>query len=75
MAFRQTASSARSSVGIELARRREFAPLHGAEHVADVVALERRLAGQQAVERRTQAVDVRPRAQPIQLAPACSGLM
>ena len=43
---------------VELPRRRELAPLHLAEDLADVVALERRLAGQQAVERRAQAVDV-----------------
>ena len=43
---------------VELPRRRELAPLHGPEHLADVVALERRPAGQQAVERRAQAVDV-----------------
>ena len=36
-------------------------------------ALERRLAGQQAVERGAQAVDVGPRAQPVQLAPRLLG--
>ena len=36
-------------------------------HVGDV-ALERRLAGQQAVEGRAQAVDVRPRAQALEVA-------
>ena len=39
----------------------------------DVVALEWRLAGQQTVECRAQAVDVRPRAQPVELAPGLLG--
>ena len=48
--------------------RHEVAPLHLAEHLADIITLERRPAGEQAVERRAQAVDVRPRAQPVQFA-------
>ena len=68
IAFRQTASSAGSIDGSTLPRRRELALLHRAQHRADVVALERRLAGQQAVERRAQAVDVGPRAEPVEVA-------
>ena len=58
---------------VELPRRRELAPLHLAEHLADVVALERRPAGQQAVERRAQAVDVRPRPQAVEVAAGLLG--
>ena len=43
---------------VELPWRGELAPLDLAEDFADVVALERRLAGQEAVKRRAQLVDV-----------------
>ena len=54
--------------GVKRSGRRKFAPLHLAEHLADILTLERRPAGEQAVERRAQAVHVRPRSQPVQFA-------
>ena len=48
------------------AGRRELAPLHGTQHDADVFPLERRLAGQETVKRGTEAVDIRPRAEPVE---------
>ncbi len=53
---------------VELARRREVSLADGPQDRAQVVPLERRLAGQQAIERRAQAVDVRPRAEPVEVA-------
>ena len=45
---------------VKLTRRAEFAPLHGAENVGRRT-LVRWLTGQQAIKRRSQAIDVRPR--------------
>ena len=53
---------------VELRGRRK-SPRCTARITSPIVALERRPAGQQAVERRAQAIDVRPRAQPIEFAP------
>ena len=76
IAFRQTASSARSIVGSTWRGGAELASLHAADHVGDVVAVERRLAGQQAVERRAEAVDVATAGRGGRGRPAaCSGLM
>ncbi len=53
---------------VDQAGPREFAPLYLAQDLADVVSLDRWPAGQQAVERGAQAVDVRPRAEVLQVA-------
>ena len=58
IALRQTASSARSIDGSTCRGGGNSPRCTPPEHLADVVALERRLAGQQAVERGAQAVDV-----------------
>ena len=69
----QTASRALSSEGSTSRGAREVAGLHLAEDLADVVALERRLAGQQAVQRGAQRVDVGARAQPVEIAAGLLG--
>ena len=68
MAFWQTASSARSIVGSSCRGGGEGHPRCTARSTSASLALERRLAGQQAVKRRTQAVNVRARAQLLQVA-------
>ena len=73
IAFRQTASRALSSDGSSCAGRDEVAGLDLAEDLADVLALERRLAGQQAVQRGAQRVDVGARAQPVEVAAGLLG--
>ena len=71
--MRQTASSALSSDGSSVPGRGKLAPLDLAKHLAEVFALERRPPGEQAVERRPQAVDIRPRSQPVQFAAGLLG--
>ena len=66
------ASRAWSSAGSTSRGARDVAGLHLAEDLADVLALERRLAGQQTVEGGAQRVDVGARAQPVEIA---SGLL
>src|SRR5262249_38302548 len=51
---------------VKLPRRRELAPLYGAQQRAEVVAPERCASGQQAVERGTERVHVRARAEPVE---------
>ena len=58
---------------VNLPGRPELAPLHRPEHRADVVPLERRPAGQQAVERGPQAVNVAPRSQLLEVAAGLLG--
>ena len=53
--------------GVELPRRREVALADGADR-AQVVCLDRRLAREQAIERRAQAIHVGPRADPLEVA-------
>ena len=67
MALRQIASSAGSMLGSSWRGGRN-SPFCTARITSTTSPVERRLAGQQAVERRPQAVDIRPRSQPFELA-------
>src|SRR5208282_2678577 len=58
---------------VKLVRPGEFAALHLAQDLADVVTLEWRLPGQQAIERRAQRVDVRPRSEIVEIATGLLG--
>ncbi len=59
--------------GITLGRPWELPLLHGPQDNPDVFTLERRLAGQKAVERCAQTVNVGPRAQPVEVATGLFG--
>ena len=53
---------------VDRSRTREIALADGSQDLADVVSLERRLAGEQAIKRRAQAVNVGTRAEPLEVA-------
>jgi hypothetical protein len=58
---------------VKLTGPHELASLNLAEQLADVVSLKRWLTDQHAVQRRTQAIDVRPRTQPVEIAAGLLG--
>ena len=75
IALRQIASSAGSTQPLSWRERREIAPLDLAQQLAEIGLRKGSTTGQQAVERRAQAVDVAGRTQVSIRPAACSGLM
>jgi hypothetical protein len=53
---------------VEVPGRFEVPPLDLAENLAEIIALERLAAGEKAIHRRAERVDVRPRPQPVEFA-------